>query len=420
MCSRTAFLCGIVFALTIPYATAGTYSGGSGTAEDPYQIANANDVISLGQTPDDYDRHFILTADINLSAYTFNRAVIAPDMDNLADGFQGTAFSGVFDGRGHRILELRIYGGGRSYYLGLFGRTDSPASISNVGVHVANIGGPRCVGAIVGSNLGTITKSYSAGFLSGAFVGGLVGCNEGGKIIASYSTAGIGSLMFGSCVGGLVGCNDGGMIIASCSTGTVRGVDRVGGLVGCNGNGRIIASYSAGTVTGTDCYVGGLVGCNEYGSISGCYSTGAVTGDWAVGGLVGENGFGAVIASFWDIQTSGQTDSAGGTGLDTAEMQLKQTFVESGWDFVNESANGTEDTWRMCADGVDYPRLAWEFAWGGDFDCPDGVGIEDVWYLSGRWLATTPATVGAADPTGDGVADLADLAILAAHWLAGP
>ena len=101
-------------------------------------------------------------------------------------------------------------------------------------------------------------------------------------------------------------------------------------------------------------------------------------------------------------------------------MQTLTTFMDAGWDFVGEGDNDTEDTWRMCVDGVDYPRLAWEFARGGDFDCPDGVGIEDVWYLSGRWLATTPATVGAADPTGDGVADLADLAILAAHWLAGP
>ena len=42
------------------------YSGGSGTAEDPYQIATAADLIVLGETPDDYDKHFILTADIDL------------------------------------------------------------------------------------------------------------------------------------------------------------------------------------------------------------------------------------------------------------------------------------------------------------------------------------------------------------------
>jgi hypothetical protein len=43
------------------------YSGGSGTAEDPYQIATAADLIALDETPDDYDKHFILTADTDLS-----------------------------------------------------------------------------------------------------------------------------------------------------------------------------------------------------------------------------------------------------------------------------------------------------------------------------------------------------------------
>jgi len=37
------------------------YSGGAGTPDDPYQIATAEDLIALGDTPDDYDKHFILT-----------------------------------------------------------------------------------------------------------------------------------------------------------------------------------------------------------------------------------------------------------------------------------------------------------------------------------------------------------------------
>jgi hypothetical protein len=39
------------------------YSGGSGTAEDPYQIATAADLLLRGDSPEDYDKHFILTAD---------------------------------------------------------------------------------------------------------------------------------------------------------------------------------------------------------------------------------------------------------------------------------------------------------------------------------------------------------------------
>ena len=62
------------------------YSGGSGTAEDPYRIATAEDLMALGETPDDYDKHFVLTADIDLDpnlpgGKVFKRAVIAPDTD---------------------------------------------------------------------------------------------------------------------------------------------------------------------------------------------------------------------------------------------------------------------------------------------------------------------------------------------------
>jgi len=42
------------------------YSGGTGEPNDPYQIATAADLIALGETPADYDKHFILTADIDL------------------------------------------------------------------------------------------------------------------------------------------------------------------------------------------------------------------------------------------------------------------------------------------------------------------------------------------------------------------
>jgi inhibitor of cysteine peptidase len=63
--------------------------------------------------------------------------------------------------------------------------------------------------------------------------------------------------------------------------------------------------------------------------------------------------------SFWDMETSGQTASDGGTGLATAEMQTTSTFLDAGWDFVDETENGTDDIWKI-AEGLDYPRLWWE------------------------------------------------------------
>ncbi|OHB67790.1 MAG: hypothetical protein A2Y76_14505 [Planctomycetes bacterium RBG_13_60_9] len=95
------------------------------------------------------------------------------------------------------------------------------------------------------------------------------------------------------------------------------------------------------------------------GSIITSYSSGSVSGT-VYGGLVGWNG-GPITSSFWDIQTSGWTTGTGGTGKTTAEMQMAQTFLDAGWDFVDEVANGTEDIWWIL-EGKDYPRLWWEAA----------------------------------------------------------
>ena len=56
---------------------------------------------------------------------------------------------------------------------------------------------------------------------------------------------------------------------------------------------------------------------------------------------------------------SSQPTPAGGIGKTTAEMQTASTFIEVGWDFVDETNNGTEDIWWIL-DGQDYPRLWWE------------------------------------------------------------
>jgi hypothetical protein len=74
---------------------------------------------------------------------------------------------------------------------------------------------------------------------------------------------------------------------------------------------------------------------------------------------VGDNWNDSITLSFWDREASGQTTSDGGTGKTTAEMQTAKTFLDAGWDFVDETANGTEDIWWIL-EGQDYPRLWWE------------------------------------------------------------
>jgi hypothetical protein len=385
------------------------YGGGSGTADDPYQIATAADLIALGETPEDYDKHFILTDDVDLDPNllgrkVFDKAIIAPDVDRMANGYQGATFSGTLRGQSHRIVNMTISGAG---FLGLFGYLAEGAVVLDLGLVDVNvvgtdycvaglvgftwgadvggivsdcyitgtISGGASVGALAGSNRnGRISTSYSTGTVSGTErVGGLVGENYG-TVTQCHSTGGVGG---GSSVGGLVGWNYEGNVTQCYSTGAVDGDSEVGGLVGWNYQGAVTHCYSTGTVSGTE-RVGGLVGRNGLswdtpGTLTHCYSTGAVSGNSDVGGLVGYD-WGDVTGCFWDVQTSGQPTSAGGTGKTTAQMQMPSTFV--GW--------GACGAFWTINEGENYPHLAWENGAGNVIPAPTyggGVGAAHDPYL---------------------------------------
>ena len=98
----------------------------------------------------------------------------------------------------------------------------------------------------------------------------------------------------------------------------------------------------------------------------------------------------------------------------------QSTFTSAGWDFIGETGNGTEDLWRMCVDGVDYPRLTWEYVQGGDFVCPDGVNSVDFSVLAHYWHETDCAALDdceGADMDLSGAVDFGDVAAVAESWL---
>ncbi|MHC4757405.1 MAG: hypothetical protein ACYTE8_01995 [Planctomycetota bacterium] len=61
----------IVFVLVfLASPSYGKYSGGDGSVGDPFQIASPNDLNSVGDHSEDWNKHFILTADINVGGFT--------------------------------------------------------------------------------------------------------------------------------------------------------------------------------------------------------------------------------------------------------------------------------------------------------------------------------------------------------------
>jgi len=361
----------IIFLCMGPAADA-KYSGGTGEPNDPYRIATPENLSDVGKYQEDWDKHFILTADINLEGVAL-----------LPVGKYGQPFTGVFDGSGHIIHNADV-NMPSSNYVGLFGYVGSSGRIRDLSLEDVAITGEDCVGGLAGANGGSITACYTSGSVTGTEdsdnVGGLVGWNPGsvndchstcsvngidesdnlgglvgfnsGSVTDCYATGSIDGSGF-DCdrVGGLVGVNEGSL--AGCySTGSVRGSSRVGGLVGWSQAGSITACYATGSVEGQMC-VGGLVGVN-LASIADCYSVGHVDGEDSVGGLVGEY-LGTVTASFWDVETSDCNFSPGGTGKTTAQMKDINTFLDAGWDFAT--------VWWMPPD--DYPRLLLQRLYSG-------------------------------------------------------
>ena len=96
---------------------AGTYSGGSGTSGDPYQISNTADLIELSKTSGDWSKYFIQTADISFNA---DESQVDWDDDGTATwdaddqlgfspiGNSTTKFTGSYDGGGYTIDNLFI------------------------------------------------------------------------------------------------------------------------------------------------------------------------------------------------------------------------------------------------------------------------------------------------------------------------
>jgi hypothetical protein len=307
------------------------FCGGTGTADDPYQICTGEQMNNIGRLPSRWSQNYKLMADISLADYSGSAYNIIGTSSPFTE--PRTPFKGVFDGNYHSISGFSYSGTGS--YKGLFG-------------YVYN-------GTI--KNLKVISPSLTdAGFNDMSYVGPIAGCVNGSNI---SGCAVIGGTVQGKdYVGGLVGLSSG--YIASCSSSaSVSGGNYIGGLVGSSssfgGLGGISDCYARGNVSGTS-YIGGFIGDSSDAAILNCYSTGVVSGTSNVGGFSGHNVNSMpignnVVGCFWDVISSTRPTSAAGTGLETPAMQNINTFLNAGWDFAGELNNGGSDDWAMPAGG---------------------------------------------------------------------
>ena len=171
---------------------------------------------------------------------------------------------------------------------------------------------------------------------AGAGVGGIVG-NGIIMMIRSAVVSGGSVTGIGINVGGMVGSGDVDIRHAAMLGVVVdsNGLFNTGGILGQGSKANIRHAYvSGGSVTGDGNSVGGLQGNAQQSSqIAYSYTAGgAVSGSGnTIGGLIGNiiDGTVTVTASYWDTETTMQSDSAGdlGEGHSTTELQNPITFT---------------------------------------------------------------------------------------------
>ncbi len=355
-------LFGLLLSLATRAVGVGTeFAGGTGEPGDPYQVATAEQLVSIGADPNLLDRHFVLVSDIDLDpnkpgGRIFGEAVIAPDPDPDWR-VSGPSFSGRFDGAGHTIRNLRIHADSGAR-VGLFGTVGSLGGIHDLGLENAAVivtGRSDHIGTVVGWSEGAIVRCWATGRLRGQE--------------QSYD------------LGGLVGRLEGGTVRACFADVDVSGHFHLGGLVGGNHSGTISHCYAAGDILPTRRRGarGGLVGVST-GTVSRCYAVGKVpVGEYSseFGGLIGRNAGTAVKDCFWNVQTSGLQISKGGTGLTTVQMMDPRVYSLNGW--------AGDPNWVLDG-GHDYPHLVWEGTVGRTLPAPvidwfAGKGTEAAPYV---------------------------------------
>ncbi len=282
------------------------YSGGNGTASNPYLISTVSDFATMSNAGSATDGVFFKQTK-NLTLGSFQPAGYNATLGNISS----RAFQGNYDGGGYTITYTAVT---CTESAGLFALALN-ATISNVNVTSCSINttaltsGSYYIGGIVGyarnaniinctvqSNI-TITKANTYTTASVFALGGIVGCADGAGVIErcgyrganlSLNCAGYGYL------GGIVG-------YVYNSSGTGLGYSYNGySIKNCT---SLVSSSFSGSVSGQFLFMGGIVGgmqgsylynfADNTECISGCFTQGAgVTarasgGGLYVGGIIG-------------------------------------------------------------------------------------------------------------------------------------
>lgn len=224
--------------------TTGTQPSGSGTAEAPYQITSAAELIWL--------RDAVNAGETNTCA-KLQQDVTHVDETWTSIGTSEHPYTGTFNGNGHTI-RVWLHGRGQA----LFGYVGADAKLTDLAVtkRQSENYSISASAPLARSNAGTITRCrYSGGMTAKGSLGGLVYTNSG-TIEACYVYA---------------GQLNGGSRIEMYNGGWAGGIayENTGTIVNSYFYGDIVQAQSNGTVR--DIIGWGAIAYNNSGTVSNCY-----------------------------------------------------------------------------------------------------------------------------------------------------
>lgn len=336
------------------------YSGGNGTASDPYQISDPKDLQCVFF---DLNKNFEVVNDLDLeNKYGTNgfRPL----------GVSTNAYSGTFEGNNHTISNLNIERSGSEQ--GLFGtvgselRSSDTASISNVHLRDATV------------------EVDNTAVSKGEYVGIFAGETRDGMTISESSADGSLTVYNMDYVGGFVGnMNNGSVIERSYTTSDIEisNVSNAGGFVGYmkdgntddEGRDRVKEVYNKGALQisgGTVDNVGGIFGYTNADVVD-AYSTSVISqssGDLSnAGGIGGQMTGGSKVKNVYSV---GGVDHVGNVKPNVAQISNQEDSVENmywsddatktnaslvGYSIRDEYINGTEA--RTALNGFNFQDI---------------------------------------------------------------
>ncbi len=333
--------------------TAADFAGGSGTKDDPYQIATAGQLAKLASevnsgVPEQthLGEYFKLTAPIDLSGKRW----IPIGYGNASS----KAFSGYFDGNNQVITGLYVDERGNNVCAGLFGVVVAVSDetvlknfcIKNATIYAGNStdanASPDIYGA--GGLIGDASRAHvsdcsadvtvtgrciSGGFIGNVFQGSYKNCTAKGSVSGGWSTGGFAGCVFES---------DASVEIEHCASyGNVEANNwDAGGFVGYLEKGKIRNSVSYGnvksTVAGWEPKTGGFSGTNTEGNIQNCNAAGTVTGSHptiAPGGFIGYDNNGTTAGCAFDKKKNPSLNDVGADSGTPGSNQIKAADTTS-------------------------------------------------------------------------------------------